>query len=46
MLFSRAWGKMIHEKKPEAKKSCDTVPLRPVYGFVLKREEKIEEVDV
>jgi hypothetical protein len=25
-LFSGAWGKVIHEKKPE-KKSRDTVPL-------------------
>jgi hypothetical protein len=28
MLFSEAWGKMIHEKKPEAKKSRDTIPLK------------------
>jgi hypothetical protein len=27
MLFSGAWGKMIHEKKTTAKKSSDTVPL-------------------
>jgi hypothetical protein len=28
MLFSGAWGKVINEKKPEAKKSRDTVPLK------------------
>ncbi len=27
-----AWGKMIHEKKTEAKKSRDTVPLKSSEG--------------
>ncbi len=27
-LFSGAWGKGIYEKKPEAKKYRDTVPLK------------------
>ncbi len=27
MLLSEAWGKMIHEKNPDAKKPRDTVPL-------------------
>ncbi len=32
MLFSGAWGKVVHEKKPEAKETRDTVPLRsPTY---------------
>ncbi len=26
--FPEAWGKMIHEKKLKAKKSCDTVPFK------------------
>ena len=28
MLFSEAWGKMIHEKIPKVKKTRDTVPLK------------------
>jgi hypothetical protein len=28
MLFSGAWVKMIHEKKQEAKKTRDIVPLK------------------
>jgi hypothetical protein len=28
MEYSGAGGKLIHEKKPEAKKSRDTVPLK------------------
>ncbi len=28
MFFPWAWRNMIHEKKPEAKKSRDSVPLK------------------
>jgi hypothetical protein len=28
IIFSDAWGKLIHEKKNRSRKSCDIVPLR------------------
>jgi hypothetical protein len=28
MAYSGAWGKLIHEKKPEGRKSRDTVSLK------------------
>ncbi len=33
MLFSGTWGKMIHEKKPKAIKSRDTVPFAKEMGM-------------
>jgi hypothetical protein len=32
MLYSGAWGKLIH-KKTRSRKSCDTVPLNTFHRF-------------
>jgi hypothetical protein len=45
MQYSGAGGKLIHQKKPEAKKSRDTVPLNNIFAEIRRPNELVDTVN-